>query len=110
MNNLKKDLEEKLQKAEIEKQIIEEQIKTNYDDYKEQIEFVSKIVKIVYPDKKDEEIIKCIESVIKDFKKSEKELQPDTIVEIVLLKLKQPKKKLKQKINSNPQQVGNFIS
>lgn len=105
-----KDLEEKLQKAEMKKQITEEKVNQRDKDYLDQIEYVIKTIKIFDPSKNDEEITKCLEEIIKTYRKNNQELTNDDALSLTVEKLKQPNKKSRKKVNGNPQQVGNFIS
>ena len=60
--------------------------------------------------KNDEEITKCLEEIIKIYRKNSQELINDDALSLTVEKLKQPNKKSRKKVNGNPQQVGNFIS
>ena len=104
-----KELNEKLQEAEIQRQLIEDKAKDKEKDNLEQIQYVMKIIKIVDPIKEDTEIIEAFNSIIKLYRKHDQVLSNEEALTLTLEKLKQPKKKSKKKVNNNPQQVKNFI-
>ncbi len=94
----------------MERQISDNQQNLKDKANKEQLAFVSKMVKIFDSSKADKDISNCYERVYELYQKSNQELSNDEALALTLERLKQPKRKIKKEENFNPQQVGDFSS
>ncbi len=81
----------------MQSQMIERQQDVNEKINKEQINFVSRMIKVLDSSKADKDISNCYEQVYKLYQKSNQELSNDEALALTLERLKQPKRKIKKK-------------
>ncbi len=109
-NQIALELDKKIQQAEMQSQMIVRQQDVNEKVNKEQLNFVSRMIKILDSSKADEDINSCYEQVFKLHKDNKQKLANEEALILTIEKLKQSKRKMKKKINNNPHQVKDFIS
>lgn len=103
------ELNKKLQVAEMQKQIIEEKAKESDIDDVQLLHYVQRMIKIFNPDEDDNEIVKCLENVVKNAKKVNQDLSQEEALAQTLVLIRQPKKHPRKAKNNNPQQVEKII-
>ena len=103
------ELNKKLQVAEMQKQIIEEKAKESEIDDIQVLHYVQRMIKAFDPNQDDNEILKCLEKVVKNAKKVNQELNQEDALAQTLSLLRQPKKHPRKGKNNNPQQVDKQI-
>lgn len=103
------ELNRKLQEAEIQNQLIEEQAKKSDIDDIVLLQYIQKVIKAMDPEYTDKDIIKALEKVIKSAKKGKQELSKEDALIQTLQLLHQPKQHPRKIKNNKPQQVNKLI-
>lgn len=104
------ELNKKLQEAEMDKQIIEEQAKQSGIEDVQMFQYVQRMIKMFDPNQDDKQIIKYFEKVIKNSKEINAVLTQEDALQQTIVLMRQPKQHPRKSKNTNPQQVSKVIS
>ncbi len=103
------ELNKKLQEAEMDKQIIEEQAKQSGIEDVQMFQYVQRMIKLFNPDQDDKQIIKCFKKIIKDSKEINTVLTQEDALQQTVVLLRQPKQHPRKSKNNNTQYVSKII-